>query len=86
MVNDKIFHGSLEGNGMDEMLSTRASVDLSAGSVAIEKFILQNYGIMNGGKNRLILEVVPDFGTAELKGISDKMEIERDRAHHCILH
>ncbi|MFT4772034.1 MAG: hypothetical protein ACI9CP_001476 [Cryomorphaceae bacterium] len=77
------------------MLSERTSVDSSAGYVAIEKFtgtlegkrerfILQHYGIMNGGKNRLTLEVVPYFGTAELKGISGKMEIERDRAHHCI--
>ncbi|MFT6998952.1 MAG: hypothetical protein ACJAQ4_002715 [Cryomorphaceae bacterium] len=79
------------------MLSARTSVDSSAGYVAIEKFtgtlkgkrkrfILQHYGIMNGGKNRLTLEVVPDFGTAKLKGISDEIEIERDRAHHCILH
>lgn len=94
---DKTFNGPLEGSSKGEMLSARTAVDTSAGYVAIEKFtgmlegkkgsfVLQHFGIMSGGNNRLILEVVPDSGTDELKGISGKMEIKRDKGHRYVFH
>lgn len=92
MSIDKKFSGSLEGKSKGEMLTARAAVDSSAGYVAIEKFsgmlngkkgslVLQHFGIMSGGKERLTLEVVPDSGTEELKGLSGEMRIERDGGH-----
>ncbi|MGB6036447.1 MAG: DUF3224 domain-containing protein [Cryomorphaceae bacterium] len=94
---DKTFKGPLAGSSKGEMLSARTAVDSSAGYVAIEKFsgtlegkkgsfALQHFGIMSGGNNRLILEVVPDSGTDELKGISGKMEIKREQGHQYIFH
>ncbi|MCZ4409625.1 DUF3224 domain-containing protein [Cryomorphaceae bacterium 1068] len=97
MSIDKSFTGPLEGSSKGEMLTARTAVDSTAGYVAIEKFsgilegkkggfVLQHFGIMSGGNNRLILEVLPDSGTDELMGISGKMEIKRDRGHHYDFH
>lgn len=69
------------------MISVRTATKGSAGYVAIENvkgvlegksgsFVLQHFGIMDRGKDRLILEVVPNSGTEALTGISGKMEIE----------
>jgi hypothetical protein len=79
------------------MLTARTAVDSSAGYVAIEKFsgtlegkkgsfVLQHFGIMSGGTNRLNLEVLPDSGADELTGISGMMEIKRDEGHHYVFH
>ncbi|HHO55499.1 MAG TPA: DUF3224 domain-containing protein [Trueperaceae bacterium] len=86
MAIDKTFFGDLAATSKGEMLSARTSVDGSAGYVAIEQvvgtlsgktggFVLQHFGTMQAKNSRLILEVVPDSATAELEGLSGKMEI-----------
>ena len=95
MSIDKTFDGPLLGNSKGEMLTARTAVDSSAGYVAIEKFsgtlegkkgglVLQHFGIMSGGNNRLILEVVPDSGTDEFTGISGTMEIKSEQGHQYV--
>lgn len=75
------------------MLSARAPVQGSAGYVAIEQvtgtlngkkgsFVLQHFGTMKRGDDRLILEVVPDAGTDELTGLSGSMTIELKDDRH----
>jgi hypothetical protein len=90
---DKTFRGDLEGTSRGEMLSTMTPVKGSAAYVAVEQFrgtlagrkgsfVLHHYGIMTGGQNRLILEVVPDSGTEELTGLTGTMTIDiRDKKH-----
>ena len=93
MSIDKTFSGDLEATSKGEMLSARTAVQGSAGYVAIEQvdgvlagkkgtFVLQHFGVMNGGNNRLILEVVPDSGTGELEGLSGQMEIKIEAGNH----
>ena len=83
---DKTFRGELAAVSRGEMLSAMTPVQGSAGYVAVEQvrgtlhgkhgsFVLQHFGVMHGGENRLILEVVPDSGTGELAGISGAMQI-----------
>lgn len=90
---DKIFHGKLSGESKGEMLSAFTPTKGSAGYVAIEQFtgdlegktgsfVLQHFGTMAKGEERLILEVVPDSGTGDLSGISGKMKIIRDNGKH----
>ena len=89
----KKFHGALEADSNGEMISAMTSVKGSAGYVAIEQvvgslngkagsFVLQHFGIMNRGKDRLVLEVVPDSGSGELKNISGSMTIEVKEGKH----
>ena len=65
----------------------------SAGYVAIEhvvgtlaakqgSFVLQHFGIMDRGADRLVLEVVPDSGTGDLAGLSGTMSIEITDGQH----
>ncbi|WP_133405598.1 DUF3224 domain-containing protein [Parashewanella tropica] len=93
MTLDKTFHGELSAESKGEMLSAMTSVQGSAGYVAIEQvvgslqgkkgtFVLQHFGTMNGGKDRLILEVVPSSGTGELVGLSGQMSIRIDNGQH----
>lgn len=94
MSIDKTFEGPLEGKSQGEMLMAISPPSPSAGYVAIEKFIgtlegkagtfvLQHFGIKSAaGKNRLILEIVPDSGTGRLTGISGTMEINREDGKH----
>ena len=93
MSIDKTFYGDLAATSKGEMLSAMTPVQGSAGYVAIEQtsgtlngkkgsFILQHFGIMAGTESRLILEVVPDSGTDELKGLSGTMEIIRKDGKH----
>jgi hypothetical protein len=93
MSIDKTFQGKLDAISKGEMLSAMTSVKGSAGYVAIEQvsgklsgkegsFVLQHYGIMDKGDDRLILEVIPDSGTGELEGLSGKMEINREEGKH----
>lgn len=93
MSIDKTFHGELAGTSQGEMLTAMASVKGSAGYVAIEQvvgelggkkggFVLQHFGTMSGGSDRLILEIVPDSGTGELKGISGEMKIIIEEGKH----
>ena len=93
MSIDKTFYGELNATSKGEMLSARTSVKGSAGYVAIEQvsgqlsgkkgsFVLQHYGMMNKGEQTLILEVVPDSGTGELKGLSGEMQINIEDGKH----
>lgn len=93
MSLDKTFSGALDATSKGEMLSAMTSTKGSAGYVAIEQvvgslsgkkgsFVLQHFGTMNRGKDRLILEVVPDSGTGELTGLSGKMLIKIESGKH----
>ena len=93
MSIEKTFTGDLSAQSRGEMLSARTTVEGSAGYVAIEQvngslagrngsFVLQHFGIMNQGQNHLVLEVVPDSGTAELIGLSGKMTIRIEDGKH----
>lgn len=93
MSIDKTFRGALEAESKGEMISAMTTTKGSAGYVAIEQvsgklegksgsFVLQHFGTMKEGKDRLILEVVPDSGTDELKGISGKMAIKIENGKH----
>ena len=86
MSIDKTFHGDLSAQSKGEMLSAMTTTKGSAGYVAIEQtsgtlngkkgsFVLQHFGTMSNGNERLILEVVPDSGTGELVGLSGQMAI-----------
>jgi hypothetical protein len=93
MSIDKTFRGDLVADSQGEMLSVTTGVDGSAGYVAIEQvtgtlggksgtFVLQHFGIMSHGQNRLILEVVPDSGTGQLAGLSGEMTIKIEDGKH----
>ena len=93
MTLDKTFYGELEARSQGEMLSAMTSVKGSAGYVAIEQvvgnlcgkqgsFLLQHFGIMTDGQNRLILEVVPHSGAGELQGLSGTMAINIENGQH----
>lgn len=91
---DKSFQGDLAATSQGEMLSVMGGGEGSAAYVALEQvsgalgersgtFVLQHFGVMHGGENRLILEVAPDSGTAELAGLSGQMTIKQDDGKHC---
>mgnify|MGYP003872778423 CR=1 FL=1 len=93
MSINKTFSGDIEGTSTGEMLSARTAVEGSAGYVAIEQFtgsvhgksgsfVLQHFGIMAGGNDRLILEVVPNSGTGDLTGLSGTMTIDMSGDGH----
>lgn len=93
MSMDKTFYGELNATSQGEMLSAMSTTKGSAGYVAIEQvvgtlsgkkggFVLQHFGTMDKGKDRLILEVTPDSGFDELTGISGTMEINIEDGQH----
>lgn len=93
MSIDKTFSGALDATSKGEMLSAMTPTEGSAGYVAIEQvtgslsgkkgsFVLQHFGTMNRGKNRLVLEVVPDSGSGELTGLSGTMLIKIESGKH----
>jgi hypothetical protein len=93
MSINKTFHGQLSAESKGEMLNVMSTVKGSAGYVAIEQvigsisektgtFVLQHYGLMSAGNNKLILEVVPDSGTGELVGLTGQMEIRIENGQH----
>jgi hypothetical protein len=93
MSIEKSWDGKLHAKSKGEMLSAMTPVKGSAGYVAIEQvtgtlvgkkgsFVLQHYGMMDKGNDRLILEVVPDSGTGELKGLSGEMAIRIEEGTH----
>jgi hypothetical protein len=93
MSIDKTFHGELEASSQGEMLSAMTPTQGSAGYVAIEQvagslsgmqgsFVLQHFGTMNKGKDRLILDVVPDSGSGELSGLTGEMIIKVEEGQH----
>jgi hypothetical protein len=82
----KTFYGDLSANSLGEMLSAVTSTDGSAGYLAMEQvdgqlhgkagtFVLQHFGILKRGEQRLVLEVVPDSGTGELENLAGSMTI-----------
>jgi hypothetical protein len=84
---NKQFQGDLEAVSTVEMLSAVTQTKGSAGYVAIERvigklhgragsFVLQHTGTMTRGRAELMVSVVPDSGTGELKGIAGKMTID----------
>lgn len=86
MTIDKQFHGELEAVSQGQMLSAVTSTKGSAGYVALESvsatlggrkgtFVLQHSGTMDRGQSQLIVSVVPDSGTAGLRGLSGNMQI-----------
>ncbi|PWN06639.1 DUF3224 domain-containing protein [Rhodohalobacter mucosus] len=93
MSIDKTFEGDLNAVSKGEMLSAMTPEKGSAGYVAIEQvegtlsgkkgsFVLQHYGIMTNGDQRLILEVVPGSGTGELEGLAGSMAIIIEDGKH----
>lgn len=93
MSIDKTFIGELDATSKGEMLSAMTPVKGSAGYVALEQvqgslqgkkgsFVLQHFGTMDQGEERLIMEVVPDSGTGELEGLSGKMAIIIEDGKH----
>lgn len=86
MSIDKQFHGDLEATSQGEMLAMRTEVANSAGYVAIERvtgtlggrsgsFVFQHSSTMNRGVASQSINVVPDSGTGELKGLAGAMTI-----------
>jgi len=93
MSIDKTFSGDLTATSQGEMLSAMTPVKGSAGYVAVEQvsgsltgktgsFVLQHFGTMHQGKDRLVLEVVPDSGAGQLTGLSGKMTIKIEQGQH----
>ena len=93
MSIDKTFEGELKATSRGEMLSVMTPEKGSAGYVAIEQvegtlsgkngsFVLQHFGIMNKGEQRLELEVVPSSGTGELSGLTGNMNIIVEDGKH----
>lgn len=93
MLIDKQYQGPLAATGKGEMLTAVTDTKGSAAYVAIERvsgtlngkqgsFVVQHAGTMNGGKQRLSIEIVPDSGTGDLNGIAGTMTIKIvDRQH-----
>jgi hypothetical protein len=86
MSIDKTFKGELDAISKGQMLTAMTPTKGSAGYVAIEQvsgvlsdrkgsFVLQHFGTMERGQERLILEVIPDSGTGDLTGLQGKMTI-----------
>ncbi|WP_350635099.1 DUF3224 domain-containing protein [Pseudoalteromonas sp. GW168-MNA-CIBAN-0100] len=93
MSIDKTFKGDLNATSQGEMLSAMTATQGSAGYVAIEQvigelegkqgsFVLQHFGTMNKGQDSLILNVIPDSGTNELKGLTGSMKIRIEQGIH----
>ena len=93
MSIDKQFKGALEATSKGEMLSAMTTVKGSAGYAAIEQvsgalsgkngsFVLQHFGTMSQGSDRLVLEVVPDSGSGELSSLAGKMAIKIEGGKH----
>lgn len=89
----KQYDGPLSASGEGEMLAATTPVKGSAGYIAVERvsgtldgkrgsFVLQHSGIMGHGKQALAIEVVPDSGTGELKGLSGSLNIVVDDGQH----
>ena len=87
MALDKTFHGDLAATSHGEMLTAMGQVEGSAVYVAIERikgtlqgrngtFALAHLGTMTRGTQQLTINIVPDSGTDQLKGIAGSMTIK----------
>lgn len=94
MSLDKIYAGKLSAHSQGEMFSAVTQTQGSAGYVALEQvtgslsgkqgsFVLQHSGIMNQGDASLTLQVIPDSGSGELKGLIGNMVIRIEDGVHC---
>jgi hypothetical protein len=86
MTLDKQYHGDLDATGQGQMLTAGTEIKGSGAYVAIElvngtlkgrtgSFVLQHSGTMTRGVPQLSINVVPDSGAGQLKGITGKMNI-----------
>lgn len=93
MSIEKVFTGPLDATSNGEMLSVMTPTKGSAGYVAIEQvvgslegkqgsFVLQHYGVMELGAEKLTLEVIPDSGVGQLAGLSGQMNIYIEDGKH----
>lgn len=93
MSINKQFQGDLEAASVGEMLTALTDVNGSAGYVAIEQvtgslhgkkgsFFLQHSGIITRGAQQLVINIVPDSGSAELRGIAGTMSIQINDGQH----
>lgn len=82
----KQYHGDLDATAKGEMLSAGDPSSGNAGYVAVEQitgalnghtgsFALQHSGVMEGGKYKLSVTVVPGSGTDQLSGLSGSLNI-----------
>jgi hypothetical protein len=86
MSLDKQFHGDIEGTGKGEMLAA-GDGKTSGGYVALEKitgtikgrkgsFVMIHRALMvNGEPREWTIDIVPDSGTDDLKGVAGSMKI-----------
>ncbi|MFT3835894.1 MAG: DUF3224 domain-containing protein [Myxococcaceae bacterium] len=91
---DKQFSGGFQGTSVVQMLAARTPVTTSAGYVALERlegsldgkagsFVVLQTGLMDNGKQTLSIQIVPDSGTGELKGLRGTMTITIfERVHY----
>lgn len=98
MALDKTFEGPLSGASRGDMISAMTPTKGSAGYVAIEQFsgslegreggfIMQHFGMMDGGKDSLRIDIVPDSGTGALQGIRGSCGIRIEgNVHYYDLH
>lgn len=93
MSLDKRFSGDLEATGKGEMLAARSDVPTSAAYVAIERvsgrlhgcegsFVLVHKGVMTKEAQSLVIEVAPDTGTGQLKGLAGRLGIRVEGGLH----
>lgn len=91
---DKQFQGELAASSKGQMLAVGTEVKGSAGYVAMERvtgslhgrtgsFVLQHSGTMARGAPQLVVSVVPDSGTDQLRGVAGAMTIDIVDGKHC---
>jgi hypothetical protein len=82
----KQFHGDLEGTSKGEMLSSGEPGEGNAGYTAMEWvtgslhghkgiFALQHFGVIDHGRQQLLVMVVPGSGSGELTGLAGTFTI-----------
>jgi Protein of unknown function (DUF3224) len=90
---EKVFTGPLEATSVGHMIGARTPIANSAGYIAIERvigslegkrgtFVLQHKGTMDRGTPSLLVNIVPDSGTGELRGLSGTMSIKIEDGTH----
>lgn len=83
------FEGDLVAAGQLEMLGARTPTPGSAGYVALERvtgelqgkrgsFCLLHTALMGHGQRSLVMQIVPDSGTGELRCIGGSMEVSME--------
>ncbi len=93
MSLEKRYHGELDATARGRMLGVRTDVPGSAGYVAMEEvsgtlqgrrgtFVLQHSGTMTRGAQHLVITIVPDSGTNQLKGLAGGMQITITDGNH----